>query len=95
MRKLDVVVWILLVIGGINWGLVGLFQFDLVATIFNPLSPILTRIIYVLVGIAAIYELVEAKAMAQRWCAKFREHAVATEPHTGHGPGAGPGSPRV
>jgi len=74
MKKLDVIVWILLVIGGINWGLVGLFDFNLVAAIFNPVSTVLTRIIYVIVGLTAIYELVEAKAMAQRWCMRVREH---------------------
>ncbi len=44
---------ILLVIGGLNWGLVGLFNFDLVAFLLGPMS-VLTRITYVLVGIAAV-----------------------------------------
>lgn len=44
----------LVVIGAINWGLVGLFKFDLVAAIFGPLSA-LSRIIYVLVAIAGVY----------------------------------------
>lgn len=47
----------LLIIGGLNWGLVGLFQFDLVAAIFGGASSIVSRIIYTLVGFAAIYEL--------------------------------------
>jgi hypothetical protein len=47
---------VLLVIGGLNWALVGLFDFDLVAAIFGDTS-LLSRLIYVLVGIAAVYAL--------------------------------------
>ncbi|MDD5071515.1 MAG: DUF378 domain-containing protein [Patescibacteria group bacterium] len=57
MRKLNALDWIALVlaiIGALNWGLVGLFKFDLVAAIFGDMSAI-SRIIYALVGIAAIY----------------------------------------
>lgn len=51
---------ILLVIGGLNWGLVGLFQFDLVATIFPGTNDIgsdaaIARIVYSLVGVSAVY----------------------------------------
>lgn len=48
---------ILLIIGGLNWGLVGLFNFNLVDAIFGAAS-IITRIIYILVGLAAIYYVV-------------------------------------
>jgi uncharacterized protein len=51
---LDWIALILVIVGGINWGLVGAFNFDLVATIFGAMSTV-TRIVYVLVGIAAIY----------------------------------------
>jgi uncharacterized membrane protein YuzA (DUF378 family) len=44
----------LLVVGGLNWGLVGMFGVDLVATIFGPGS-IASRVIYVLVGMSAVY----------------------------------------
>jgi hypothetical protein len=66
MRKLsgvDLVALILIVIGGINWGLVGLFNFDLVAAIFGGFT-ILARIVYILVGIAAIYAAVRSPHMA-------------------------------
>lgn len=46
--------FVLVVIGGLNWGLVGLFKFDLVAAIFGDMS-VLTQIVYGLVGLAAIY----------------------------------------
>ena len=52
---LDVIALILTVIGGINWGLIGIFQFDLVAWLFGGQGAILRRIIYPLVGIAAVW----------------------------------------
>jgi uncharacterized protein len=59
MRKFNLWDWIafvLLIVGGLNWGLVGAFNFDLVATIFGDMTA-LSRIVYVLVGLAAIYLL--------------------------------------
>jgi len=53
-NALDWTAFVLLIIGGLNWGLVGFFDFDLVATIFGDMST-LTRIIYVIVGLSAIY----------------------------------------
>ncbi|WP_048305864.1 DUF378 domain-containing protein [Halomonas sp. PR-M31] len=57
MKGLNTVVLILLIIGGVNWLLVGLFQFDLVAAIFGGQTAILARIVYVIVGICALYAL--------------------------------------
>lgn len=51
---LDLVAIVLVIVGGLNWGLVGLFQFDLVQAILGAI-PVLQRIVYVLVGIAAGY----------------------------------------
>lgn len=45
----------LLIIGGINWGLVGIFQFDLVAWLFGGSASVISRIIYTLVGVSAIW----------------------------------------
>jgi uncharacterized protein len=59
MSTLDWIAMILLIVGGLNWLLVGLLKFDLVQTIFGGI-PILRDIIYILVGIAAIYMLVMA-----------------------------------
>jgi hypothetical protein len=56
MSKLSALDWIaliLVVVGGLNWGLVGAFGFDLVAAILGSMS-VLARIVYVLVGLAAI-----------------------------------------
>ncbi|HWQ60644.1 MAG TPA: DUF378 domain-containing protein [Candidatus Fimivivens sp.] len=54
LSSLDWVAIVLLVVGGLNWGLVGLFKFDLVAAIFGNMS-ILSRIVYALVGASAVY----------------------------------------
>lgn len=65
MRNLGVFDWtalIILLIGGINWGLVGFFGFDLVAAIFGPAS----RVIYAIVGLAAIYVAVISPSFTRR-----------------------------
>ena len=67
MKKLDVVVAVLLVVGGLNWGLVGFFQIDLVGAIFGGQSAVISRIIYALVGISALYQGLNWKAIQHRW----------------------------
>ncbi|EJF89015.1 DUF378 domain-containing protein [Bartonella tamiae] len=57
MRILNCTTLTLLIIGGINWLLVGLFQFDLVAALFGGQAAILSRIIYVVVGLSALYQI--------------------------------------
>lgn len=52
---LDRIALALLIIGGLNWGLLGIFQFDLVAFIFGGQAAVLARIVYVLVAISAIW----------------------------------------
>ena len=54
MKSLNLVTLVLLIVGGLNWGLVGAFKFNLVDTIFGEMSA-LSRIVYVLVGLAAVY----------------------------------------
>jgi uncharacterized membrane protein YuzA (DUF378 family) len=66
MRALDSIVALLLIVGGLNWGLVGVFNFDLVATIFGAGS-VLSRIVYIVVGLCAIYWLVEWGAIRRRY----------------------------
>jgi uncharacterized membrane protein YuzA (DUF378 family) len=66
MKTLDIVAATLLVVGGLNWGLVGLFGFDLVASIFGQMSA-LSRIVYVLVGISAVYQAMGLRAIQRRW----------------------------
>ena len=52
---LDKIALILAIIGGINWGLIGIFQFDLVAYIFGGQGALLSRIIYTLVGAGGLW----------------------------------------
>jgi uncharacterized membrane protein YuzA (DUF378 family) len=66
MKTLDVIAAVLLVIGGLNWGLVGLFDFNLVEFIFGQL-PVIARAIYIIVGLAAIYQIFQWKAIQERW----------------------------
>jgi hypothetical protein len=56
MKVLRKLALLLVVIGGVNWGLVGLFNFDLVATVFGAMS-FLTRTVYIVVGLSAVYLL--------------------------------------
>lgn len=58
--SLHMIALILIIIGGLNWGLVGLFNLDLVGTVFGGTRSMLSRIIFTLVGIAAIYEALVA-----------------------------------
>ncbi len=53
-NPLDLLAMILVIIGGLNWGLVGLLELDLVHLIFGSI-PILAKIVYILVGLAAVY----------------------------------------
>lgn len=55
MSIIDRIALALAIIGGINWGLVGIFKFDLVAWIFGGQTAILARIIYVVVAISALW----------------------------------------
>jgi uncharacterized protein len=57
MKAINLITLCLIIIGGLNWGLVGLFQFDLVAAIFGGQATMLSRIVYVLVGLSALWQL--------------------------------------
>lgn len=54
MKIIDKIALVLIIIGAINWGLIGFFKFDLVATLFGNMSA-LSRIIYALVGISGLW----------------------------------------
>lgn len=57
MRIVNQITLLLVIIGGINWGLVGLAGFDLVAALFGEMSP-LARIVYLAVGLSALWQVV-------------------------------------
>lgn len=56
MKALDLLSLVLIIVGGVNWGLVGLANFDLVATIFGAGSA-LSRVVYVAVGVSAVWQV--------------------------------------
>ncbi|MBX3188535.1 MAG: DUF378 domain-containing protein [Labilithrix sp.] len=66
-RKLSTLTWVAIafvVIGALNWGLIGLFNFDLVAAIFGPMT-LLSRILYTVVGLGGVYLLVDASRLRE------------------------------
>ncbi len=56
MKTLNLLTLLIVIVGGVNWGLVGLFDFNLVAAIFGA-GTVVTRIVYVLVGLSALYQI--------------------------------------
>lgn len=57
MRIINIITLLLIIIGGINWLLVGLFEFDLVAAISGGQGAALSRIVYILVGLSALWQI--------------------------------------
>ncbi len=72
MKKLDMLAASLVIVGGVNWGLVSLANFDLVASLsgleFGEANPA-TRAVYGLVGLAAVYQIVQNGGIRRRWSA--------------------------
>lgn len=58
MKGLNTLMLVLLVVGGLNWGLVGLLQFNLVSALFGE-ATLLSNVVYILVGVSAVYALVK------------------------------------
>jgi uncharacterized membrane protein YuzA (DUF378 family) len=58
MHALNVTTLILIIVGGLNWLLVGLFQVDLVASLFGGQASAMSRLVYILVGLSAIWQLI-------------------------------------
>ena len=54
MKVIDTIALVLIIIGAINWGLIGFFKFDLVATIFGQMS-VISRVVYTLVGVSGLW----------------------------------------
>ena len=58
MRAFDIITQLLIIVGGLNWLLVGAIDFDLVAAIFGGQNAVLSRVVYILVGVSAIWQLI-------------------------------------
>jgi len=71
MKVLDIIVTVLLLIGGLNWGLVGFFDYNLITTFFGE-TAVWGRWFYALIGLSALYEVGSFafgyKAVQHRWC---------------------------
>ena len=70
MKKLDILAAVLVAVGGINWGLVALAKFDLVATVFGldfGQTNVASRVVYGLVGLSALYQVAQQQAIRRRW----------------------------
>jgi uncharacterized protein len=70
MKNLDILAAVLLAVGGLNWGLVALAEFDLVATVvgleFGETNAA-SRLVYGLVGASAVYQILQQHAIRRRW----------------------------
>ncbi len=76
MKALDVVAAVLVVVGALNWGLVGAARFDLVAAVFGAGS-ILASLVYIVVGLSGLYQAVQWKAIQRRWCRARPAHEMS------------------
>lgn len=74
-KTLDCVSYALIIIGALNWGLVGFFGFNVVSALFGAMTTP-TRIIYAIVGVAALYDLLAMPGMVKRWEVHLHRHPV-------------------
>ena len=85
MKFIDVLAVVFVVVGALNWGLVGLFQFDLVAALLGD-ATLLSRLVYVVVGVAGLFLALQWTTIHDRWVGHGRVRAdVADLRSTGAG----------
>jgi uncharacterized protein len=75
MKVINLITLALVIIGGLNWGLVGLFEFDLVASVFGGQHTTLSRFVYLLVGLSALWQLYP-------WSVATRTGEIYAETHS-------------
>jgi len=78
VKKLDILAAALVIVGALNWGLVAIAEFDLVATIVGldfGETNVASRVVYALVGLAAVYEVAQPRSVLRSW---GRDRHVAT-----------------
>ena len=66
LNTLDKVALLLLILGGISWGMVGFLKFDLVAWLFGGMETVAARTVYALLGIAALYKIFVFKKLGRK-----------------------------
>ena len=74
-KSIDIVAYALLIIGALNWGLVGVFGFDIVAGLLGQMT-MLSRVVYGLVGLAALYDLLSLPSIFKRWDIHLHHHPI-------------------
>ena len=70
MKKIDILAATLVIIGGLNWGLVSVAEFDLVAALVGldfGETNLASRVVYGLVGVSALYQVVQQQGIRRRW----------------------------
>jgi uncharacterized membrane protein YuzA (DUF378 family) len=80
MKRLDILATALVIVGGLNWGLVAIAEFDLVATLVGldfGETNVASRVVYALVGLAAAYEVAQQGGIRRRW-SRDRQVAAAS-----------------
>ena len=80
MKKLDVLAAVLVIVGALNWGLVAIAKFDLVAAVFGldfGQTNVVTRIVYGLVALSAVYLVTQVRTLPQRWAVRSSVTAPA------------------
>ena len=65
-NSIKLIMYALILIGSLNWGLVGLFGFDLIASVLGNMS-VLSRLVYTIIGLAAFYELLSLPVILRQW----------------------------
>jgi uncharacterized membrane protein YuzA (DUF378 family) len=65
-NSIKLIMYALLLIGSLNWGLVGLFGFDLIASVLGKMS-VLSRLVYAIIGLSAFYELLSLPVTLRQW----------------------------
>jgi uncharacterized membrane protein YuzA (DUF378 family) len=66
MKILDILLMAMLVVGGLNWGIIGIMNLNLVSILFGELS-LVSRLFYICVGASAIYQTLQWNIMKERW----------------------------
>jgi uncharacterized membrane protein YuzA (DUF378 family) len=75
MKVVDIIADILLIIGGLYLGFWGLFNIDVGAALFGGQASVILRIIFILFGLAGLYEVFGWNAIHRRWCVHLPQHA--------------------
>lgn len=75
LKSVDAIAYSMLLIGALNWGLIGFFDFNLIAALCGSMT-MLTRVVYGIVGLAAFYDLMTLPSIFKRWDIHLCHHPV-------------------